>query len=181
MNRALILLCGKSGCGKTTIANELVKRGLTQVSSYTTRARRSDDENGHTFVSVEDFPFNDLVAYTYFNNQHYGATQQQCDNADIYVIDKKGIIELKEKYKSTRDVITILIHTSEEELIERMRKRGDSEDAINQRVLNDIKEFHNITSIADYVVNNNNLQDTIDYIYDIWVDRSFDLKRGKKD
>ena len=132
-------------------------------------------------MSVEDFPFSDLVAYTYFNNQHYGATQQQCDDADIYVVDKQGIIELKEKYKSTRNVITVLLYTSEEELIERMQKRGDSEDTINQRVFNDIKEFANIELLADYITENINIKDTVDYIYDIWVDHSFDLTRGKKD
>jgi len=180
MKRALILLCGKSGCGKTSVANELVKRGLTQVSSYTTRDKRSDDENGHTFVSVEDFPFNDLVAYTFFNNQHYGATQQQCDEADIYVVDKQGIIELKEKYKSTRKVITVMLYTSEEELVERMLKRGDSDEVIHSRIINDIKEFANIHLLADYTTENIELKDTSDYIYDIWVDNSFDLKREGK-
>ena len=73
------------------------------------------------------------------------------------------------------------MYTSEEELIERMQRRGDSEDTINQRVFNDIKEFANIDSLADYITENVNIKDTVDYIYDIWVDHSFDLTRGKKD
>ena len=55
-DKYIVLIVGESGSGKSTICDELTKRyGLKQVESYTTRPRRSEDEDGHTFVSDEEF------------------------------------------------------------------------------------------------------------------------------
>ena len=55
-DKYIVLIVGESGSGKSTICDELTKRyGLKQVKSYTTRPRRSEDEDGHTFISDEEF------------------------------------------------------------------------------------------------------------------------------
>ena len=39
----MIILIGEGGSGKTTILNELVKRGYTKAINYTTRKIREDE------------------------------------------------------------------------------------------------------------------------------------------
>jgi len=176
MNKPFILLCGRSGSGKTSVALELVKKGLRQVDSYTTRPARYNNEQGHTFVSRQDFPFDDLVAYTFFNEEHYGATQTQCDYADIYVVDKKGIIELKERYQTDRKVITVLLNAPHDELIKRMYERGDSAEMVNSRFENDDIEFSGIEELADVIITNKDLNDTVEYIQGIYNSCLYDEK-----
>ena len=62
----IYLIVGRSGSGKTTIAEELERKyGLKSIQSYTTRPKRSDNETGHIFVSDEEFDkLTDMVAYT---------------------------------------------------------------------------------------------------------------------
>ena len=69
MNKIVfILLCGKSGCGKSTISEILQTKGLKVIQSFTTRPKRTPNEQGHIFISKEDFDcLHDYVAYTKFN------------------------------------------------------------------------------------------------------------------
>ena len=56
MSKFLIVLCGKSGCGKTTIASLLQEKyNLKVIQSYTTRPPRYKNEEGHIFISKEEF------------------------------------------------------------------------------------------------------------------------------
>ena len=48
----IFCLVGPSGSGKTTVAKALEKHGYNVIQSYTTRPRRSENEWGHTFVTV---------------------------------------------------------------------------------------------------------------------------------
>ena len=58
LDNYIFCLVGKSGSGKTTIANKLFDRyGYTQIASYTTRPPRSENDTDHTYVSSEEFDF----------------------------------------------------------------------------------------------------------------------------
>ena len=49
-----ILLVGKSGSGKNTVQDYLVKKyGLKPLLSYTTRAKRYPEEDTHTFITEQ--------------------------------------------------------------------------------------------------------------------------------
>ena len=100
--RPLILICGKSGSGKTTIANQLTaKYGLKQLKSYTTRPRRKYSESDHMFADKNVFEHhkegNRIVADATINGYKYWATKEQLDHSDIYVIDPKTALELEKK------------------------------------------------------------------------------------
>ena len=88
-DKYIVLVVGESGSGKSTICNLLTTRyGLKQVESYTTRPMRYEGESGHTFVNDAEFDaLDNMCAYTVFDGYKYGATQEQVDNADLYVID----------------------------------------------------------------------------------------------
>lgn len=159
----LYCLVGKSGCGKTTIANELERRfGFRQLESYTTRPKRTPDERGHKFISSEEFSkLKGILAYTLFNGYEYCATQEQANESDVYIIDPDGVFTLKNNWDSLRDFVVIGINVPEEELRERMRARGDTEEMIESRVKNDSEKFKDFDKVCDIVIENRDLERTI--------------------
>lgn len=150
----MILLVGKSGSGKTTIATNLEQNyGLKQVQSYTTRKPRYEGEVGHTFITMEEYmKLHDKVATTYFNNQYYCATQQQCDDADIYVIDPHGVESFIRNYHGDKKWIAVYLDVNPFTRFVRMVKRGDSILAALTRLKHDHRAFKNFKKRPNIVV-----------------------------
>lgn len=142
MSKPLFLFVGRSASGKTTVANELTKRyGYVQVESYTTREPRFENEPGHIFISDDEFKdLDEIVAYTFYNNNHYGTTAAQLDQCTIYVVDVPGVETLLEKYKTYRQIVIIYFDTTVYTRINRMIDRHDSDMAIISRLLQDEKD-----------------------------------------
>lgn len=155
-DKYIVLIVGESGSGKSTICDELNKRyGLKQVKSYTTRPRRSEDEDGHTFISEEEFnKLENICAYTYFDNHRYCATKEQVDNADLYIIDPYGIGYFMEKYNGRKIPMVVYIHADKRIRRKRMKKRGDTTYKIKQRMANDELSFVNVDEYAMYQYDN---------------------------
>lgn len=165
----LYLIVGHSGSGKTTIVNELHRRyGYMPLSSYTTRPKRSENEEGHEFISKEQFDaLEGMLAYTKFNGYEYCATQEQADRSDLYVIDPKGIFFMREKYRSERPVKVIGIHVPCRELEQRMLARGDTPDMVKTRMENDEIMFGGMDDICDVIVRNDDLEGAVEFIHDL--------------
>lgn len=158
MNKPLYLFVGKSASGKTTVANMLEGIGkYKSVQSYTTREPRFDGETGHIFVSNEQFnELKDIVAYNVYNNNQYGATKEQVDNSDIYVIDTPGVEMLLEKYETERKIVVLYFDASIRTRIDRMINRHDCDASIVSRIYND-EEFdwqHELSKIVWNYKNN---------------------------
>lgn len=141
-NKPLYLLVGKSASGKTTVANILESQyDLPQLQSYTTRPKRHENETGHIFISNEEFDkLENIVAYTEYNGYRYCATQEQIDQASIYVIDVPGVDTLLEKYTTKRPIIVLYFNAPVITRIERMIDRGSSDAEIVSRLYNDEKD-----------------------------------------
>lgn len=104
--RYLVAIVGESGCGKSTVIDQIIKLKLAnfyRLDSYTTRPMRTRDEQGHIFVDGSNYSIKpeiveiskdgkvgkqDIVirkddnsipyiAYTYFNGYHYWAQLDQ--------------------------------------------------------------------------------------------------------
>ena len=155
-DKYIVLIVGESGSGKSTICDELTKRyGLKQVQSYTTRPRRSEDVDGHKFISYEEFKeLEDICAYTYFDNHHYCATKEQIDNSDLYIIDPYGVGYFMETYNGRKIPMVVYIHADKRIRRKRMAKRGDKEYKIRQRLENDESAFINADEYAMHQYNN---------------------------
>ena len=155
-DKYIVLIVGESGSGKSTICDELTKRyGLKQVESYTTRPRRSEDEDGHTFISDEEFDkLENICAYTYFDNHRYCATREQIDNSDLYIIDPYGVRYFMEAYNGRKIPMVVAIHADKRIRRKRMAKRGDKEYKIRQRIINDESAFANVDEYAMYRYSN---------------------------
>lgn len=148
MNDVVLLIVGKSGSGKTTITEYLKNTyKLKPLYSYTDRPQRYEGEIGHTFVTRQEFDKiskDNMVAYTEFDGYRYCATSEQINNSDLYIIDKKGIDYLKERYISQKNIKTIYIQVSWYRRLYRMLKRGDSIYAAVKRLIHDFVAFKNI-------------------------------------
>ena len=165
----IILLVGESGSGKTTIANQLAQYGLTQVRSYTTRPPRSPDEDSHTSITDDEFKtLQHLVAYTYFNGHRYGATQEQIDNNDIYVVDPAGINYFRQSYTGNKTPVVVYLRVSESERLQRMINRGDSLEATSERIIHDREAFADVEDMADFVIDNDNAMYATHMLLDIF-------------
>jgi len=120
-NNFLIALCGRSGAGKSTVADRL----------------------------------KDLM---------------QWNVVESYIVDFPGIKELKQKYPGDKKIVVIYLDAPTEILIERMRRRGDSEEKIEKRIKNDDQMFHEREADIDLLIDarkpiNEVVQEIIDYIY----------------
>jgi len=129
---------------------------LKKVNSYTTRKKRDEEKGTHIFVTTKEFDKirNDLVAYTLFNGNEYGATNQQVNESDLYILDKKGIEWFKEHYNNYKSYKVIYLDVSETQCRDRMKKRGDSKEDVEKRIQNDKIEFEGIEKLADVVISN---------------------------
>lgn len=167
MSKPLIVLIGTSGSGKSTIVQKLHRKyGYNDVKSYTTRPIRVDDSNDintHTFILIDDIAEykDDIVADNWFNGNYYFATKQQLDMADLYVVDKSGLIKLYGNYFG-RDIIAIYLDVPPEIAAQRMEHRGDSNEAIMQRLQHDAEAFKGVKELCDFVCDNSTQEKSMD-------------------
>lgn len=151
----IILLCGKSGSGKTTITDQLEQHGLSVLQSYTTRPKRSPDETGHTFVTSDEFAqLKDICAFGKFGGYEYGATREQVNQSDVYVIDAQGIEYFQKTYRGIKKPVVVYVRISPFRRLFRLLKRDGIKKGM-KRWWQDIPHFFGIQSIAQYQVNNN--------------------------
>lgn len=129
--RTIIAIIGESGTGKTSLSIYLNEHyGIPHVCSYTTREKRPEEIDGidHKFVSVEEMPSKEeMLAYTYFGGYHYWSEKKQIQEIPTtYVIDEKGIIDLKERHGEEFNIISIYIKRTNNP-IDSKRKGRDKE------------------------------------------------------
>lgn len=135
MKSLIICIVGPSGSGKTTASMILQKLfGWCVVVSYTTRPMRFGEIDGkdHYFVKAKQKPpRSQMCAYTKFGGYEYWTCWEQFHILfpSIYVIDEKGLIELRNKEQAPFlfDLVTIKINRTKLNNIEQGRKDRDKE------------------------------------------------------
>ena len=154
MNKGkLVILSAPSGTGKTSICKELLKRNKDWKFSIsaTTREKRSDEIDGkdYIFMTIEQFEhkqnFGEFLEWQFVHGNRYATPidpiEKTIDSNNIILldIDVKGSMNIIEEFEE--NVISVFIEppgfTDEERLEilnDRLRKRGQSETLINQRL-----------------------------------------------
>ena len=168
----LITLVGRSGCGKSTIADRLRRKfGYEQAKSYTTRPVRKEcegDINTHTFISraeIDNYE-GDIVAYNEYNGNAYFVTHKMLNDVQIYVVDKEGLIQLYKNYHD-KDILSIYIDCDSSIVAQRMSERGDDDEAIMKRLQYDSEAFAGVKDLCDFVCTNETqaqMNDIVDFI-----------------
>ncbi len=113
----IICIVGESGSGKTLMAEWFEKLfGYHLIQSYTTRPRRTPDENGHTFVTDEAFDLleqqEEMIASTQWGDVRYCCLRKDVKDFNTYVIDEHGLNTLWERYADVFHIFDIRVQAS---------------------------------------------------------------------
>lgn len=120
LNHKPVIICivGESGTGKTTIAQYLEsEHNIPMIRSYTDRAPRYDGEDGHTFVSKEEydkFDMDDTIANTKFGDNRYCCFKSDVKEYNTYVIDLHGLDMLIKNHSDEYDIYSMRIERPEQ-------------------------------------------------------------------
>lgn len=170
--RPFIILVGKSGSGKNYLIKKIQEKypSIKEVISSTTREPRYEGEDTHKFVTEEQYlkdkESGNMIAYTFFQGNHYYATKNDLRDSDIYILDPDGVKSFKynnyfkvlfsdEEYDknlvainnplsnenpSTREVVVVYLHCPLLKRLYRLIKRDGFKKGI-KRIIYDHNKF----------------------------------------
>jgi len=176
----LVIISGPSGAGEDSVIEGMRKRDINiehVVTSITRKMRKGETQGkGYYYISDEEFQNlednNELVEKAIVYGDQRGVTkkeiqrvQNQKNKIGIWKIDYKGLDTAKKIYP---DILSIFITANIDDMIERLKKRGDDEETIKKRTKY-TKEFLSHANDYDYTVMNEQekLDKTIDQVIDI--------------
>ena len=169
----LFVIAAPSGAGKTTLVKALLQRNpnLTFSVSYTTREKRSNEEDGrdYFFVTGEEFArlYGDgqlLESAQVFDNRYgTGRAQVEASLAEgrdvILEIDWQGARQVRQSMPECESIF--ILPPSLEELERRLRnRRTDSEAVIERRLRDAIGDISHWDEF-DYVIINDDLRKSV--------------------
>lgn len=170
-NKKIIVLVGPSGSGKTSIGHILETKDIPGLVTTTTRKERPGEVDGvdYYFRKFSELDRDEFVEQTVYNGNRYGLTKAEVEsmlerNDVVHVsLDKKGAEVLKKVYPEEAFIVFVKIY--EEDMVERMKKRGDSKEQIEARVqfCRKTDEFKE-PEYADLIVRNIDLEETAQII-----------------
>lgn len=163
-----IVISGPGGVGKSTIADLLVRRDpqLWLSRSWTTRARRAgESEHAYVFVTPERFrariESGGFLEWTEFLGNLYGSPlPEPAAGTDVVLeIEVDGAQQVKRLQQDA--ILIFVLPPTRTEQERRLRERGDREDRVHARLHKAETEEPIGLQLADHVVVNDNLDDTI--------------------
>lgn len=191
----LIVVSGPSGVGKGTIVNEIINRfeyDVVKSISVTTRKPRFNELEGidYFFKSIEEFSEliekDLLLEYAcVFDGKLYGTPKEYVENQIkhgrnvILEIDVQGALQIKRKFKDC--IFIFILPPNFSELEKRLRDRKtEDEEAIHNRLAIAHKELESIYQY-DYVIINDDLEYSIDYVKSIIIAEHCKISRNLKE
>jgi guanylate kinase len=164
-----IIISGPGGVGKSTIADGLVARDpqLWLSRSWTTRERRpGEPESAYHFVAPQEFRRNiergGFLEWTEFLGHLYGTPlPEPVAGSDVVLeIEVDGAQQVKAQRPDA--ILIFVLPPTRVEQERRLRQRGDRQDKVADRLRKAESEEPIGLELADHVLVNDNLDDTID-------------------
>lgn len=185
----LVIISAPSGAGKTSICREIEKNFHQMVYSvsYTTRAARPGEINGHDYHFISQLKFNEMVKQDMFlehaivHGNSYGTGRdstfsQLKKGLDIILdVDSQGGMQIKKKI--SLGVYIYLLPPSLHVLENRLRKRATDNETIIAKRLKKAKSEIKSYDKYDYLVVNDHFQTAVDEIRSILVAEKLKLNR----
>jgi guanylate kinase len=170
----IFVVSGPGGVGKGTIVDELVSRDprLHLSRSWTTRAQRLDEPDGaYVFTTPAEFEAEfeagGFLEATEFLDNYYGTPMPEARfldpdaDADLVLeIEVDGAQQVKRRHPDA--ILIFVLPPSRDEQERRLRSRGDASDKVLARLRKAELEEPVGRALADHVVVNDDLEQTID-------------------
>ncbi|MEL6093145.1 guanylate kinase [Bartonella schoenbuchensis] len=185
----LFILSSPSGAGKSTLSRLMLEDKQLELSiSVTTRQRRPSEVDGlhYHFISKEEFEHkrdkDEFIEWAEVHGNYYGTLRENVENALIngqdmlFDIDYQGTEQLQQKMPG--DTVSVFIlPPSMKELVSRLHRRAeDSQSIIDLRLNNARTEIQQWRSY-DYVVINEDLDQSLLLIKSIYLGETVKRKR----
>lgn len=182
----LLVICGKSATGKTTLKQYLVENyGYDPVITCTTREQRIGEVNGedYDFVCLDEFnkmiDNEELIEYNFFVKGWYGTKKENINlnTNQIIILEPNGVKELLKYYDYDPRIIVFELYLCNEERYIRQIQRCDD---INEIALRKEREFATFQkqftdNYVDYIVDVNNK--TVNQLCDDLLVKVFEKKK----
>lgn len=165
----VVVVSGPGGVGKGTIVEALVRRDsrLQLSRSWTTRPQRpGEPETAYVFTDRASFrrriDDGGFLEWTEFLGNFYGTpTPEVSPGHDLVLeIEVDGARQVKQSHPEA--VLVFVLPPSRDEQQRRLRGRGDPEENVEARLRKAEEEEPIGRSLADYIVVNDHLEDTVD-------------------
>jgi guanylate kinase len=177
----LIVLCGPSGVGKSTISRMLAERlNVSYTVSATTRSKTAKDDDGKTYEYIDQGEFyrrldsDQFLEYAQVYGNYYGtpkhpALDYLAAGRDVLLeIDVQGALQVRYQYPDA--LMIFILPPSGDTLLGRLETRGrDSAEDVSKRFRAARREIHMAkgSRAFDFMVFNDDLQRAVAEIQNI--------------
>lgn len=162
----VVVISAPSGTGKSSVVRRL--GGMRFSVSYTTRARRDDEENGvdYHFVNSERFhemrEKGEFLEWAEVHGQYYGTAramvQETLDAGDDVLLDVDVVGAASVRQVLPEAILVFLLPPSYEKLRARLEGRGTTGEDLSRRLRNARAEMEQAKKF-DYLVVNDVLEE----------------------
>jgi guanylate kinase len=170
----IFIVSGPGGVGKGTIVDALVRRDPTLwlSQSWTTRERRPGEADGaYAWVTRNEFErridSGGFLEWTDFLGNYYGTPDPEPGPGQDTVLEIEVDGARQVKALCPCAVLIFLLPPSREEQARRLRERGDPEGKVEQRIRKADEEEPVGRALADHVVVNDDLAQTVHEMLEI--------------
>lgn len=174
----LLILTGKTAAGKDTVMFRLLSKfpNFQRVVTTTSRPPREGEQEGKDYYFISGTEFRnkinqgDFIEYVEYGGNLYGTPKSQINPKKnlVWRIDPSRAGQIRKLVKDIK-IIVIYLTVADEVVLERLRKRGLTQEEIDTRMREDRNFWESFKDNYDFVIENipGNLDATIDKIVSI--------------